>query len=75
MDITELDLTGLSCPQPVLLAYRATRELIPGGILRIAVTDVEAPADLRDLCQTTGHEYLDCIEASGVFTISIRRPA
>jgi tRNA 2-thiouridine synthesizing protein A len=32
MTITTIDATGLSCPQPVLLAMRAFKEMVRGNI-------------------------------------------
>lgn len=73
MTTVTLDLKGLSCPLPVLRTNKATKELIPGDILRIDVTDNNAPEDLRLFCETTGHEFLECVEDNGVFTVSIRK--
>lgn len=74
MATVTLDLKGLSCPLPVLRTNKAAKELIPGDILRIDVTDANAPEDLRLFCETTGHEFLECVEEDGFFTVSIRKP-
>lgn len=61
MDVpTKLDARGLNCPLPVLKAQKALRGLAAGDRLVILATDPKAPADLRQLCETTGHLLIVC---------------
>jgi len=73
MPKTVLDLKGLSCPLPVLRANKATKNLIPGDILVLLVTDPNAPKDIEIFCDNTGHEIVERIEGDGEFSISIRK--
>lgn len=61
MDVpAKLDARGLNCPLPVLKAQKALRGLAAGDRLVILATDPKAPADLRQLCETTGHLLIGC---------------
>ncbi len=73
MATTELDLKGLNCPLPVLRANKKMRELAAGDVLSLLVTDPAAPKDFETYCETTGHEYVACTEADGVFAIEVRK--
>ena len=59
-----LDLTGLSCPIPVLKANKAIRQMSVGDLLVCEVTDPAAPGDFQSFCASTGHQLLTC-EALG----------
>jgi tRNA 2-thiouridine synthesizing protein A len=53
-----LDLSGLKCPMPVLMAARALRQLQAGEMIVVTVTDPLAPLDLRHMCQKDGQTFL-----------------
>ncbi len=53
-----LDLTGLKCPMPALIAARALRDSPHGTAIAVRVTDPLAPLDLRHLCDKEGHTVL-----------------
>lgn len=55
MEETPLDLRGLKCPLPVLRAAKRLRSMAPGAVLRVEVTDPQAPADFRAFCDSRGH--------------------
>lgn len=71
MDTTILDVKGLGCPVPVLRANRAVKEMIPGDILEIQATDVDAPQDFEIFCKTTGHKLLECEKVNDVYIIRL----
>jgi tRNA 2-thiouridine synthesizing protein A len=73
MPITHLDLKGLSCPLPVLRTNKATKQLIPGDILEVLVTDPNAPKDFKIFCENTGHDLVSCEEHDGVYTIILKK--
>ncbi len=75
MEETELDLSGLRCPLPVLKAKKAMRTVAPGAVVRILATDPDSLADFRHFCATTGDELLDWSKEDGVFTYRIRKGA
>ena len=52
--MTELDLSGLKCPLPVLRTRKALRSLAPGEQLRVICTDPLAGIDVPNLIRETG---------------------
>ena len=52
--MTELDLSGLKCPLPVLRTRKALRALKPGDRLQVTCTDPLAAIDLPNLLRETG---------------------
>ncbi len=52
--MTELDLSGLKCPLPVLRTRKALRGLQPGERLRVICTDPLAGIDVPNLIRETG---------------------
>lgn len=73
MTTTKMDLKGLNCPLPVLRANKKMKELMPGDVLEIEVTDPAAPKDFQTYSETTGHKLLSSTEADQVFTISLEK--
>ena len=54
----ELDLRGLKCPLPALLARRALLRADPGTIIAVLVDDPMAPIDVPHMCRGEGYEFL-----------------
>jgi tRNA 2-thiouridine synthesizing protein A len=52
---TVLDLRGLRCPQPVLRAKKALRNVPVGGTLVLECTDPLTMIDVPHFCNQTGH--------------------
>jgi len=52
---TTLDLRGLRCPQPVLRAKKALRNVPIGGTLVLECTDPLTVIDVPHFCNQTGH--------------------
>lgn len=72
-DETELDLSGLKCPLPVLRTARALRGLPAGARLRVTCTDPMAAIDIPNLVRETG-DRLDGAERDGaILRFTIRR--
>jgi tRNA 2-thiouridine synthesizing protein A len=53
---TVLDLRGLRCPQPVLRAKKALRDVAVGGTLVLECTDPLTVIDVPHFVNQTGHE-------------------
>lgn len=71
METTRLDLRGLNCPEPVLRASRAIREVEIGDALVLECTDPLTTIDIPLFVSRSGH-LLDSQERRGellVFTI------
>ena len=54
MDET-LDLRGLKCPLPALLAKKALAGLAPGSILTVVADDPMSVVDIPHMCHGEGH--------------------
>jgi tRNA 2-thiouridine synthesizing protein A len=50
-----LDLRGLKCPLPALLARRALARLAPGARLTVTADDPLAAVDIPHMCHHEGH--------------------
>ncbi|MDR3495648.1 MAG: sulfurtransferase TusA family protein [Ancalomicrobiaceae bacterium] len=53
--ITELDLSGLKCPLPVIKARKALARLSVGDELELLTTDPMAAIDIPHMCHEDGH--------------------
>jgi len=53
--VTVLDLRGLRCPQPVLRAKKALRDIPASGTLVLECTDPLTVIDVPHFCNQTGH--------------------
>lgn len=67
-----LDVTGLTCPLPVLRAQKRLRELTPGAILKVLATDPIAAIDFPHFCHESGHELLESSEEDKVLIFRIK---
>ena len=56
---TVLDLRGLRCPQPVLRAKKALRNVPLGGVLVMECTDPLTVIDVPHFVRQTGHELTE----------------
>ena len=54
MDET-LDLRGLKCPLPALLAKKAMAKLAPGTRLKVLADDPLSVVDIPHMCNAEGH--------------------
>jgi tRNA 2-thiouridine synthesizing protein A len=55
---TELDVTELLCPLPVLKARKRLQTLASGSILKVVATDPMSAVDMPHFCQEQGHDLL-----------------
>ena len=76
MDET-LDLRGLKCPLPALLAKKALARLAPGSILTVVADDPMSVVDIPHMCHGEGHAVESVTAADGhhIFTIRRAEPA
>ena len=74
-DITEtLDVTGASCPMPVVKTKSATDELAEGDVLEVLATDPGSMSDIDGWAAgTDGVELLDQVEDADVYRHYVRR--
>lgn len=69
----ELDVTGLSCPMPLLKAKLALNELAPLQILKVVATDPASEKDFSLFVERSDHQILECQNYEGVYTFWIQR--
>ena len=69
----ELDLRGLKCPLPALMARKKLASLRAGETLAILASDPLATVDIAHMCHQEGHELLESASASGHHRFLVRR--
>jgi tRNA 2-thiouridine synthesizing protein A len=69
----EMDLSGLACPMPVILAHRRLAGLSDGDVLVVTATDPLARHDFRDYCRSSGHSLLKIDKKGSAFQVYIRK--
>jgi TusA-related sulfurtransferase len=74
-DTTEtLDVTGASCPMPVVKTKSATDDLATGEVLEVVATDPGSMSDIDGWAAgTEGVELLDQNEGDDVYTHYVRK--
>jgi len=60
-----LDVTGLFCPLPILLAAREMRKLQPGDLLEVVGDDPGILEDMPVWCERAGHRLVEMEEEEG----------
>jgi tRNA 2-thiouridine synthesizing protein A len=61
----DLDVRGLVCPMPVLLAQRALDALPPGGRVTAIGDDPAIHGDVPAWCEEAGHRLVELVELGG----------
>jgi tRNA 2-thiouridine synthesizing protein A len=69
----KLDLTGLSCPLPIVKTAQAVKELEPGDLIEALATDPGSVSDFAAWCKTTGHELVEQSIEGNVYRFLIRK--
>ena len=60
-----LDVLGLFCPLPILLAAREMKKLQPGDLLEVVGDDPGIREDMPVWCERAGHRLLEMEEKEG----------
>ncbi|EIM27617.1 sulfurtransferase TusA family protein [Microvirga lotononidis] len=71
--MTELDLSGLKCPLPVLRTRKALRSMVPGETLHVICTDPLAGIDVPNLIRETGDILEEQKQEASRITFLIRK--
>jgi len=69
----ELDLRGLKCPLPALMARRKLAALVPGETIWVLASDPLSVVDIPHMCSTEGHALLESAHAGDHHRFLIRR--
>ncbi len=69
---TQLDTTGLYCPEPIMLMHNKVRDMQPGEVLKVIASDPATTRDIPKFCSFLGHELLHQQEYDGCYLYFIR---
>ena len=69
----ELDLRGLKCPLPALMARKKLATLKAGETVAILASDPLAAVDIPHMCHQEGHDLLESVSVSGHYRFLVRR--
>ena len=70
---TELDLSGLKCPMPLLKAKQALNKMAAGELLRIIATDPGSVRDFEVFAQQSGHILLAASTEEAPYAYLLRK--
>ena len=70
---TELDVTGLLCPLPVLKACKRLQALPSGAVLKVVATDPMSMIDMPHFCAEQGHSLLSQEQRDKTYHFRIKR--
>jgi tRNA 2-thiouridine synthesizing protein A len=68
-----LDLRGLKCPLPALMARRRLARLAAGVHLTVLADDPLAAVDIPHMCNEEGHDVIAVNKQDGHYAFAIRR--
>jgi len=68
-----LDLRGLKCPMPALLAKKALARLSAGTVLTVLADDPMAVVDIPHMCHSEGHAVDSVASHDGYKEFVLRR--
>ena len=71
--ITELDATGLFCPEPVMMLHNKIRDLTEGELLKVIATDPSTTRDIPKFCVYLEHELVEKYERDGKYYYVIKK--
>ena len=69
----ELDLSGLTCPLPLLKAKQALNRLEPGQIVMVTATDPGSERDFQVFAQQSSTDLLEFRKEAGRFHYWLRK--
>jgi tRNA 2-thiouridine synthesizing protein A len=70
---TELDVTELLCPLPVLKARKRLQAMASGQVLKVVATDPMSAIDMPHFCNEQGHALLSHVTEGRLQIFRIKR--
>lgn len=64
---SELDTTGLLCPEPVMMLHAEVRKVAAKDIIKVIATDPSTTRDIPKFCNFLGHKLVGQEEKKGVY--------
>lgn len=71
----ELDVTGLYCPEPVMLLHGRMRDIALHETLCVIASDPTTLRDIPRFCSFLGHDLLQQVEEGGEILFLLRKGA
>ncbi len=68
-----LDVRGLVCPRPKVIAEHTLEKMESGQSLCVITNDMSTKQSIPLLCESLGYEILDCSMDGGVLYFTIRK--
>ncbi len=68
-----LDVRGLVCPRPKVIAEHTLEKMESGQSLCVITNDMSTMQSIPSLCESMGYEVLDFSEDGGVLYFTIRK--
>ncbi len=72
---SQLDTSGLFCPEPVMLLHSKIRDMAVGETVEILATDPATTRDIPKFCNFLGHELLYQAEEGDSYVYRVRKGA
>ncbi|MEP6830769.1 MAG: sulfurtransferase TusA family protein [Rhizomicrobium sp.] len=69
----ELDLRGLKCPLPALMARKSLAAMMPGESVWVVASDPLSVVDIPHMCHQEGHDMIESKTAPDHHRFLIRR--
>jgi tRNA 2-thiouridine synthesizing protein A len=69
-----LDLRGLKCPLPALLARRALEKAKPGSEIEVLADDTMARIDVPHMCRQEGYDVVSQLDDATGSRFVLRKP-
>jgi tRNA 2-thiouridine synthesizing protein A len=70
----EIDLRGLKCPLPALMARKHLRDAALGAEIHIVTDDPMAPIDVPHMCRQEGYDVVTVTRDGDVARMVLKRP-
>jgi tRNA 2-thiouridine synthesizing protein A len=69
----QLDLRGLKCPLPALMARKGLAGLAPGAAIWVLADDPMSVVDIPHMCNAEGHVLIESTHGADGYRFLIRR--
>ena len=70
----ELDLSGLTCPMPLLKTKQALNKVGAGTILKVLATDPASERDFKVFSEQSGIRLLSNEKIDGIYIYRLQKP-
>ena len=68
-----LNLSGLLCPNPNLIAAKKLEDMNPGEILEVVCSDKSVKVSIPALCREAKYDLVETVEKKGLIHFVIRK--